>query len=112
MNVAVILTIRGAYADIGAPNFADRLTEAISRATEIPRKEFEKRFAKMLDEGRLLLAMSLAKRYAQMLKARGKAGEIDWPLSEEDVGRVVETIAQRTGIGEGQIRLTFDAACR
>ena len=41
MNEAVILTFRGAYTDIGAPDFADRLTEAISRATEIPRDEFE-----------------------------------------------------------------------
>ncbi len=112
MNVAVILTFRGAYTDIGAPDFADRLTEAISRATEIPREEFGERFAKLLDEGRLLLAMNLAQRYAQMLKVRGQAGEIDWPLSEEDVGRVVETIAHRTGIGEGQIRLAFDNACR
>ena len=112
MNTAVILTIRGAYADIGAPDFAGRLTEAISRATEIPREEFEGRFAKLLDEGRLLLAFNLAQKFARMLKARGQAGEIDWPLSEEDVGRVVETIAHRTGIGEGQIRLAFDAACR
>ena len=112
MNAAVILTFRGAYPDIGGPNFTDRLTEAISRATDIPRDEFGERFAKLLDEGRLLLAMNLAQRYAQMLKIRGKAGEIDWPLSDEDVGRVVETIAHRTGIGEGQIRLAFDNACR
>ena len=112
MNTAVILTFRGAYADIGAPDFADRLTEAISRATDIPREEFEEHFAKLLDEGRLLLATNLAQRYAQRLKARGKAREISWPLSEEEVGRVVETIARRTGIGEGQIRLAFDAACR
>ena len=112
MNTAVILTFRGAYADIGAPNFADRLTEEISRVTDIPRDEFEEHFAKLLDEGRLLLAMNLAQRYAQMLKVRGKAGEIDWPLSEEDVGRVIETIAHQTGIGEGQIRLAFDNACR
>ena len=112
MNTAVILTIRGAYPDIGASGFADRLTEALSRATEIPREEFEKRFAGMLDEGRLLLAFTLAQRQARMLKAQAQAGKIDWPLSEEDVGRVVETIANRTGIGEGQIRLAFDAACR
>ncbi len=112
MNTAVILTFRGAYADIGAPDFADRLTEAISRATDIPREEFEEHFAKLLDEGRLLLATNLAQRYAQRLKARGKAREISWPLSEEEVGRVVENIAHRTGIGEGQIRLAFDAACR
>ena len=112
MNVAVILTFRGAYADIGAPDFADRLTEAISRATEIPRAEFEGRFAKLLDEGRLLLAFDLSQKFARMLKARGQSGEINWPLSEEDVGRVVETIAHRTAIGEGQIRLAFDMACR
>ena len=112
MNTAVILTIRGAYADIGAAGFADRLAEAISRVTEIPRDEFEGRFAKLLDEGRLLLAVNLAQRYARMLKAQGQAGEIGWPLSEEDIGRVVESIAHRTGIGEGQIRLAFDAACR
>ena len=112
INTAVILTIRGAYADIGAAGFADRLAEAISRATEIPRDEFEGRFAKLLDEGRLLLAVNLAQRYARMLKAQGQAGEIGWPLSEEDIGRVVENIAHRTGIGEGQIRLAFDMACR
>ena len=112
INTAVILTIRGAYADIGAAGFADRLAEAISRATEIPRAEFEGRFAKLLDEGRLLLAVNLAQRYARMLKAQGQAGEIGWPLSEEDVGRVVENISHRTGIGEGQIRLAFDMACR
>ena len=112
MNTAVILTIRGAYADIGAAGFADRLAEAISRATEIPRDEFEVRFAKLLDEGRLLLAVNLAQRYARMLKAQGQAGEIGWPLSEEDIGRVVENIAHQTGIGEGQIRLAFDMACR
>ncbi len=112
MNVAVILTIRGAYADIGAPDFADRLTEAISRATDIPRDEFGEHFAKLLDEGRLLLSTNLAQRYAQMLKVRGESGQIDWPLSEETVDLVVETIAHRTGIGEGQIRLAFDNACR
>ncbi len=112
MNVAVILTFHGAYADIGAPDFIDRLTEAISRATDIPRSEFGERFAKLLDEGRLLLATTLARRYAQMLIVRGETGQIDWPLSEETVDLVVETIAHRTGIGEGQIRLAFDNACR
>ena len=112
MNTAVSLTIRGAYADIGSPDFANRLVETFSRATEIPREEFVDRFAKLLEEGRLLLAKNLAQRYAQMLKAQGQAGKIEWPLSEEDVGRVVGAIARRTGIGEGQIRLAFDAACR
>lgn len=112
MNTAVILTICGAYADIGAPDCAGHLAEAISRATEIPREEFESRFTKLLDEGRLLLAMDLARKYAKMLKSRGRSGEIEWPLPEENVVRVVETIARRTGIGEGQIRLAFDAACR
>ena len=88
------------------------MTEAIARATDIPRDEFGEHFAKLLDEGRLLLSTNLAQRYAQMLKVRGKAGEIDWPLSEETVGLFVEAIAKRTGIGEGQIRLVFDKACR
>ena len=112
MNVAVILTFRGAYADIGTPDFADRLADVISRATDIQREEFFGQFKKMLDEGRLLLAMNLAQTYGHTLKAQGRSGEIDWPLSEENVARVVETIARRTGIGEGQIRLAFDAACR
>ena len=34
------------------------------------------------------------------------------PLPEETVGSIVAVIAQRTGIGEGQIRLAFDNACR
>ena len=112
MNEAVVLTTRGAYADIGAPDFADRLTGEISRSTEIPSEEFADHFAKLLGEGRLMLAMTLAQRYGRMAKARGMAGEVDWPLPEETVGSIVAAIALRTGIGEGQIRLAFDNACR
>ena len=112
MAEAVVLTPRGAYADIGSTDFADRLAGDISRATEIKRDEFYSRFSKLLDEARLLLAQNLAQRYGQMAKAKGQAKMWPWPLPEEDVVRIVETIARRTGIGEGQIRLAFDNACR